>query len=421
MPLRGFVIVAVLATAVATFVLPSAGLVIGGFCVLAGVAAGLLARLGAARAEHAAVRVRAELSTSVVESVQLADELRMWQATETAADRVARTSDALGRATRSAAAWLGAARATVLVLTGLAIATTALFAAGPVNDGRLSGPMMALLVLLPLALSEVAVPLADAGALSVRTRAAADRLRRLERTAPAVRDTVATGVPASDDVDIHRAQARWVPTSQPTAAASLGLSAGERVAVVGPSGSGKSTLAALLLRFLDPVEGRITIGEVPMRSMSLDDVRRRIGLVDDDPHVFATTLVENVRLARPESTDDEVEDALRRARLGPWLDTLPDGLHTWLGDGHAQVSGGERARVGIARSLLAAQPVLVLDEPAAHLDHATATELAGEMLGGPRHHAVLWITHEPVGLELADRVVDLGSQQSSGRRLTQAQ
>jgi ATP-binding cassette subfamily C protein CydCD len=128
--------------------------------------------------------------------------------------------------------------------------------------------------------------------------------------------------------------------------------------------------------------------------------------------VFATTLVENVRLARPEATDQEVEVALRRASLGAWLDALPRGLHTWLGDGHAGVSGGERARIGIARSLLADQPVLVLDEPAAHLDHATAEELAAEVLGGPHDRAVLWITHGTVGIDRVDRVIDLGGHPS---------
>ncbi|WP_148616332.1 ATP-binding cassette domain-containing protein [Nocardioides rubriscoriae] len=189
---------------------------------------------------------------------------------------------------------------------------------------------------------------------------------------------------------------------------SLGLGAGGRVAVVGPSGSGRSTLAAVLLRFLDPASGSVVLGGVPETSMALDDVRRLTGLVDDDPHVFATTLVENVRLARPGADDDEVEAALRRARLGPWLDSLPEGLHTWLGEGHAQVSGGEQARIAIARSLLAEQPVLVLDEPAAHLDHATAVALADELLTGPRARSVVWITHGDVGLDLVDGLVDLG-------------
>jgi len=177
--------------------------------------------------------------------------------------------------------------------------------------------------------------------------------------------------------------------------------------VIGASGSGKTTLAALLLRFVDPFAGHIRLGGADLDRLDLDDVRSRVGLVDDDPHVFATTVVENVRLARPVATDREVERALRQARLGPWLETLPDGLHTWVGQGHTNVSGGERARLALARSLLADQPVVVLDEPTAHLDHATATELAHEILTGPRTRSVVWITHNPVGLDLLDSVLDL--------------
>ena len=132
--------------------------------------------------------------------------------------------------------------------------------------------------------------------------------------------------------------------------------------------------------------------------------------------MFATTLVENVRLARPEPSDAEVEDALRRARLGPWLDALPDGLDTWLGDGHAAVSGGERARLGVARSLLADQPVLVLDEPTAHLDHATAVALAAR---GPDGDDVAQRScgspTTDAGLDLVDTfVIDLGHEGNVG-------
>src|SRR5690606_22876461 len=136
---------------------------------------------------------------------------------------------------------------------------------------------------------------------------------------------------------------------------------------------------------------------------ALDDVRRTVGLVDDDPHVFASTVVENVRLARPTATDAEVEVALRQAHLGDWLDDLPEGLHARLGDGGAQVSGGERARLAIARSLMADHHVLVLDEPTAHLDTATADALAHEVLDDPGR-SVLWITHTEAGLGLVDRV-----------------
>ncbi len=409
MPVRTYAIVAGLAVAVSALVLPAAAVPIALGSLVAGGGGWLLARFGARRPERELVTARAELSAAVLDSVQVASELRMWQATDRATDRVGDIAGRIGSCGRRAATWLGAGRGLVLVATGAAMAVTAAVAAAASRTGEVSAPMLALVVLVPLALADVAVGVPDAGALSVRTAAAAARLHRLATAAPAVRDTVATTSPASSDLVLDSARARWAPHAPLTTPASLSLSRGERVALIGPSGSGKSTVAALLLRFLDPAEGSLAVGGAPARSMSLDDLRRRVGLVDDDPHVFATTVAENIRFARPGASDDDVADALRRAHLGTWLDSLPDGLDAWIGEGHAGVSGGERARLGVARSLLADHPVLVLDEPTAHLDHPTAQALAAEVLSGPRDRAVLWITHGSAGLDHVDRIVTQGS------------
>ncbi|WP_436700358.1 thiol reductant ABC exporter subunit CydD [Nocardioides sp. BYT-33-1] len=406
MPLVQLGLVGLLAGVVATLVHPPAGPVVAG-SVLAGALAFVVARHGARAAERRLVGLRAELSTAVVEAVQVADELRMWQRAASTADRVAATSARMGEVAVGAARWLAAARGLVLVGSGTAVAGTAAVTAGAVAGGSLSGPLMALLVLLPLALVDVALPCADAGLLAARTAAADDRLAALEHIPPAVPDIPGRAAARGHAVALDRMCARWDTRAPLTAPVSLDLGPGDRVAVVGPSGSGKSTLAAVLLRFLDPADGSAELGGAPLEHLGLADVRRRVGLVDDHPHVFATTVAENVRLARPGADDAEVEDALRRAHLGAWLDALPEGLHTWVGAGHADVSGGERARIGIARSLLADQPVLVLDEPTAHLDGATGAALAREVLGGERERSVLWITHGAAGLDLVDRTVRL--------------
>ena len=414
MPVRGFVIVALLVTSVTALVEPLAVPVVLAVC-LAGVLGYALARLGAARAERDAVGARARLSETVVETAQTAGELAMWQAEDRALAAVGEIGADLGRRSVAAATWLATGRALVVLASGLGVAAAAIVLAPVVADGSLSGPMLALLVLLPLALGEVAAGMADAGALAARTRAAEDRLAALAARPPAVEETAAPAPLDGDSVRVDRVTAAW-GDREVLRDLDLVIEPGDRIAVVGPTGCGKSTLASLLMRFVDPVGGAVRLGDRALPELALDDVRRTVGLVDDDPHVFATTLVENVRLARPGATDAEVDVALRQARLGSWLDALPDGLDSWLGDGHAQVSGGERARIAIARSLLADQPVLVLDEPAAHLDGATADELATEVLGGERGRTVVWITHAAAGLDRVDRVVELA--QPSGTRQT---
>jgi len=191
----------------------------------------------------------------------------------------------------------------------------------------------------------------------------------------------------------------------------LDLSAGRRVAVVGESGSGKTTLAMALLRFLDPVAGRITLSGVDTRELDGDAVRRVVGLLAQDAHVFDSTVWENVRLARPAATRSEVRDVLARARLLDWVDGLPDGLDTWVGEHGDRMSGGERQRLALARVLLADFPVVVLDEPAEHLDLATAdallADLLADLLDATRERTVLAITHRLHGYEGFDEIVVL--------------
>lgn len=409
LPLRSAVGVTTLATGVAALLLPAAGLVVGLGSLLACGGAWALAHLGVRRAEPDAVAARTALSAAVVEAVTIAPELRAWQAEDAGAGAADRASAATASASLRAAAGPATARLWILGVAGATVASVGVVGSTATARGAVSGPVVALLTLLPLALLDVWLPLADAGALAVRTRAAAARLERWRRQAPAVRETVTVPAPTgpTDPTGLawRGARARWTSDGPTLPPLDLVLEPGERVALVGPSGCGKSSAAALALRFLDPRHGRVELNGTDLRSLALDDVRARVGLVDDDPHVFATSVLENVRLARPGASRREVAGALREARLGAWLDDLPDGLDTMLGTGHADVSGGERARIAIARALLADAPVLVLDEPTAHLDPPTARALAHEVLAGPRRRTVLWITHAPIGLDLVDRVV----------------
>jgi ABC-type multidrug transport system fused ATPase/permease subunit len=189
----------------------------------------------------------------------------------------------------------------------------------------------------------------------------------------------------------------------------LRLEAGARTALVGPSGAGKTTVTNLLLRFLDPLEGRVTIDGRDLRALAQEDVRGTFALAGQDAHVFDSSIRENLRLARPDAKDGELVAALRSARLDEWVASLPAGLDTLVGEEGAQLSGGQRQRLVIARALLADAPVLVLDEPTAHLDSDTAEALVRDVLAEAGDRTVLLITHRPEGLDLVDEVVTLPS------------
>jgi ABC-type multidrug transport system fused ATPase/permease subunit len=185
----------------------------------------------------------------------------------------------------------------------------------------------------------------------------------------------------------------------------LRLEPGQRVALVGPSGAGKTTVTNLLLRFLDPVAGRVTVDGIDVRELRQEDVRRTFALAGQDAHVFDSSIRENLRLARPDASDADLSEALRRARLDDWIRSLRDGLDTLVGEEGTQLSGGQRQRLVIARALLADAPVLVLDEPTAHLDGPTAESLVADALAAADGRSVLLITHRPEGLDLVDSVV----------------
>jgi len=408
LPVHTWLIVSTAAAAVTAWLLPVAGLVVLGTALVTGLLAWLVAGVGARRAELAAVRIRAELSATVVEAVQLAPELVMWQAQDRTVQAVETVGSRLVRARTSAATALALAR--LLVVLGSAGGVLAMVAVTQpaLAEGTLSAPFLALLVLTPLALGDVVAPVAEAGALAAATSAAAGRLHELEQTPPVVpTGPVTAALPEGHALAVHSADLGWggAPVVE---GLDLDLPPGTRLGVVGPSGSGKSTVAAALLRFVDPLAGSVDLEGTALTDLEPDDVRTVVGLVDDDPHVFASTLAANLRLARPGANDEALCAALHAAHLAEWYGDLPDGLDTWLGDGHAQVSGGERARLGLARAVLADPRVLVLDEPTAHLDPPTARAVSADLLDAAEDRTIVWVTHSDIGLDRMDRVLDLG-------------
>ncbi|WP_055720370.1 thiol reductant ABC exporter subunit CydD, partial [Streptomyces niveiscabiei] len=196
--------------------------------------------------------------------------------------------------------------------------------------------------------------------------------------------------------------------------ASFTVEPGETVALVGPSGAGKSTLLDVLLGFTRPTEGQVRIGGADLTGLDLEEWRSRIAWVPQRPHLYAATIAENVRLARPDADDTAVRRALADAGALEFVDALPGGLDTVLGEDGAGLSAGQRQRLALARAFLADRPVLLLDEPTAALDGATEAEVVAAVRRLAEGRTVLLVVHRPALLDVADRVVRVAEARGEG-------
>ncbi|MFF2302321.1 thiol reductant ABC exporter subunit CydD [Streptomyces sp. NPDC058128] len=410
LPAGAALVVGVASAGFTAWLLPEAGAVLAVGLLVAGVLVPAVSGALARRAERRLAPARGALATAVADLLRGCAELTVAGALR---DRIERTRAAdrmlTGIASRQAAAAALGAGLSALVC-GLTVAAAAVVGVRAVADGRLDGVALAVVVLTPLAAFEAVTGLPLAVQYRQRVKHSAERVFEvLDAPVPVHEPARPETPPASPfPLELSGLAARHAGQDREALAGfRLTLEAGRRVAVVGASGSGKTTLAQVLLRFLDVEAGMYRLGGVPAWELDGDAVRRLVGLCAQDAHLFDSSVRENLRLARTGASDEELREALRRARLLDWVDGLPDGLDTLVGEHGSRLSGGQRQRLALARALLADFPVLVLDEPAEHLDLATADALTDDLLRATEGRTTVLITHRLHGLDAVDEVLVL--------------
>ncbi|KOG28184.1 MULTISPECIES: thiol reductant ABC exporter subunit CydD [Streptomyces] len=410
LPVGAALVVGVASAGFTAWLLPEAGAVLAAGLLVAGIAVPAAGGALARRAERRLAPARGTLATAVADLLRGCAELTVAGALP---GRIAGTRDAdrtlTGIASRQAAATALGAGLSALVC-GLTVVAAAVVGVQGVRDGRLDGVALAVVVLTPLAAFEAVTGLPLAVQYRQRVKHSAERVFEvLDAPVPVHEPARPETPPASPfPLELDGLSARYAGQERAALADfRLTLEAGRRVAVVGASGSGKTTLAQVLLRFLDMEHGMYRLGGVPAWELDGDAVRRLVGLCAQDAHLFDSSVRENLRLARTGADDDELREALRRARLLDWVDGLPAGLDTLVGEHGSRISGGQRQRLALARALLADFPVLVLDEPAEHLDLATADALTDDLLRATEGRTTVLITHRLHGLEAVDEVIVL--------------
>ncbi len=398
------------AVAVCLLILLPAGGVLALGLLAAGAAVPPLAVAASRRAARETAAARGELSAAVADLLSGAADLQAFGAQDAALAAVADADGALTAQGRRLAGATGLGSALITGLSGLTLWGVLTLGVAAVGDGTLTRVPLAVLTLTAMASFE-AVTVMPAAALQLASaRASAVRIGAiLDAPDPVVEPLSPRPLPAAPwHVHLSGVQVRYEPDG-PLAldGLDLDLPPGRRVALVGPSGAGKSTVATVLLRFRDTVGGTVALNGADLASYSAEAVRTVIGGCPQDPHIFDTSIRDNLRLARPGATDEELAAAAGRARLLPWIESLPRGWDTPVGAHGAAISGGERQRLALARALLADPAVLILDEPTAHLDPEARSALTSDLLALTAGRATVLITHELEGLDQVDEIIML--------------
>ncbi len=323
--------------------------------------------------------------------------------------RVTRLDQALARAQERLAVIRGLGDGLAALLTGLAGLFILLLAIPLVSDGKMNGVYLALLPLTAIASFEAVQPLTLAFQNLESSRAAAGRLFELIDTAPVLGEPDhPSPQPANFGIDIRNLRFRYAPDEPPVLdGISLHIPAGKCTVLVGPSGAGKSSLVNLLQRFWDYQEGEICLGGYELHEYQAQDVRQFMSLVSQQTHLFNSTLRDNLWLANPQAADEQLWAVCRQAQLDEFVQGLPQGLDTMIGENGLLLSGGERQRLAIARALLKDAPILILDEATANLDAITEQKVLQALEAFVVGRTTLIISHTQQSLQHVDQIVRL--------------
>lgn len=441
-PLAVAALVAPAGALAAWLLLPQAGLAVLAGLAIPALALPLIAYRVSADSARRQAPARAALTAELVQSIDGAAELAAMGRARERADRLDRLGGDLARLTRRDAGVSALAGAIGGLLRGAGLVLVLAIGIAAAHAGSLPAVLLAALVLLVLAAQEALIPLPEAARRLHGCAAASQRVQQTlaerpgrmppaPRLAPTPALAPAPALALTPSPAPAAAPSPLTPSalvSVPTAGlalegvrfrygphepwildgADLRIAPGERVAVTGESGIGKSTLGELLVRFQEPVRGRIALDGVDIRQIPEQDLRRRVLLCGQDAHVFNTTVRENLLIANRKASVGELEHALEVVRLTGFVAGLPAGLDTLVGQDGEQLSGGQRRRLALARALLSEADVLILDEPTAHLDRPLAAAIMNDLLLATQGRGVLVLAHAGIA-EVArlDRVLTI--------------
>lgn len=394
-------IIALLFTLFLNLFHPLLAVVILVFMLAAGIGVPLLAWWGNDQSGADKVELRAELDSTLVDSIQGMAETLVYGQAQNQFRKLHTLNQQIALKDQHIAHFDALQLALTSFLTSTA-ALTVLVIAIP----RIDGVYLATVTLATVAVFEAFSPLAQAAVQLGATAQAARQLFEITDLSPVIADSLETSDPPQNPgLDIHDLSFRYTPDSPLVLRhLSLKLNPGQHIAILGESGSGKSTLVNLLVRFWEYDAGQITLGGHDLRSYNSIDIRNQFGVMSQRTHIFNTTIRENILITRKDATQGELETAAQQARIHDFIQSLPDGYNTYIGEGGRQLSGGECQRIALARVLLKQAPIILLDEATANLDPDTEYAVMQTVLREAQERSLLIFTHRRIFLDQMDQV-----------------
>ncbi len=299
--------------------------------------------------------------------------------------------------------------AITMFLSQLTVIATLVITALLFQQQSLSGAEVVMLVFCVLAVFELVMPLSASMQMLAKTQTAAKRIRKIAHLKPLITDPLQPqkietegGINLNNLSFRYKDQSPWVLNK-----VSLTIPQGCKIAIVGDSGAGKSTLLQLILRFYDPQQGNIDYAGIDYKQLKTDQLMEQFSVLSQRTELFSATIKQNLLIAKPTASAFEIKQAIEMAGLTRFIDKLPDGLNTWIGEHGSKVSGGEARRIALARMYLKNAPVILLDEPTEGLDKDTEKEVLNALEIIAKDKTLIMVTHRKAGLRLVDKVYKL--------------
>lgn len=352
-------------------------------------------------------KFKSKISSQSVEYLQGLGELMVLDNTRLRAAEILRTGEQMGKAQKSLSNWSGIGNGFLVLLNGLTVWMLLKLTIPLLNSGKLTGVDLTVIILASITSFEAAAPLISASGLLETSLTAAKRLFRLAD----IETWVNPSIPLKQSGERNSLIFSHINFSYQTNAipvlsdVSFTLEKGKRIAIVGESGGGKTTIINLLLGFWKADSGEIRLGGEKLDEIQIEEVRANFGLVGSDGWIMRGSIADNLRIAKPDAGDNELSEVIQEVGLNHWLNNLPDGLATQIGESGITISGGQRQRLFIARAILFDAPIMIFDEPTNGLDAVSEWEILQLLFEVTKNRSSLWIMHRLIGLEKMDEII----------------